>query len=374
MKPRRWFDLTIAADEDSAEIFVFDFIGDWIDDWFGFDDVTTAKSFVDALASLPESVKELAVRINSPGGDFFGGVTIANALRAEQERGRSVVTIVEGLAGSAASVIAMGGQTVRVADNGLFMIHAPWTVVGGNAAELRKYADELDKMRNSLVKTYQWHSKLDSNAIVALIDGPDGQGSWLDADEAIDSGLATEKVEGLRAAASIDRRALSRLKVPEQYQDRVKAFIVPEASSTPPAKDPDPVPVVEAAPAAEVLRLCREAGCLDLAEDLVSAESTLEAVHARLADEKTKRTAAATREKEIRALCKLRGLDELADGYATGGMPIETVRAQLTAIAARLDSTEIDTGLPPDGAPRGKSVIDVTNVYRELNQLPAAKE
>ena len=238
MKQRKWFDVKAAADESAAEFFIFDFIGDWFDDLWQFDGVTTAKSFVDALAALPDSVKDLLVRINSPGGDFFGGVTIANALRAEQERGRTVTTVVEGLAGSAASVVAMGGSEVRIADNGLFMIHAPWSVAAGNAGQLRAHAETLDQLRDSLVKTYQWHSELDSNAIVAIIDGPDGQGTWLDADAAVEHGFATKKVEGLKAAASIDPRSMAKLglKIPSEYEDRIKGFLAAPKPAGPGAR------------------------------------------------------------------------------------------------------------------------------------------
>src|SRR5262245_49867465 len=116
-----WFRIQAAAAGSVADVVVFGFIGDWVADLYGGtgDGVVTAKSFADELAALPESVKTVRVRINSPGGDVVAGIAIANALRAEQQKGRKVETIVEGLAASAASVIAMGGSTVRMADNAL---------------------------------------------------------------------------------------------------------------------------------------------------------------------------------------------------------------------------------------------------------------
>lgn len=232
MKKQQWFECKVQEQDQSvADIHIFGMIGSFIDDMFGkWDGMTTAKSFVDAVAALPETVKTLKIRINSPGGDVFGGITIANALRSEQTRGRKVETIVEGLAASAASIIAMGGSPVKISDNGIMMVHSPWTGSMGNARDLRATADILDTIQDTLVKTYQWHSPLDAEKITALIHGEDGQGTWLDAAAAVENGFATEIVEGLQAVASIDARAVASLNIPEKFADRVKAFMKPMAT------------------------------------------------------------------------------------------------------------------------------------------------
>lgn len=341
---RKWFDVKTLADN-VAEFFIFDIIGSWIDDLWGFDDVTTAKSFTDALAQVPESVKTIRVRINSPGGDCFGGLTIANALRAEVAKGRKVEIVVEGLAASAASVIAMGGSTIRMADNALLMVHSPWTCICGNAAEMRRSADLLDQLRDSLVKTYQWHSTLSAEEIVALIDGPDMQGTWLDADAAIAAGLAHEKVEGLKAAASIDPRALNTLSIPEDIKAKVKAFTKTPAAATPLPKGED---IVIPMKASDVIRACHEAGFDALAGELVEAAATTEQVTARLTEAKTAKTAADARATEITALCAAAKVPELAAPYITGAMSIDAIKTQLTTFTAALDKAEIDAGLDPD--------------------------
>ena len=338
---RKWFDVKTLADN-VAEFFIFDIIGSWIDDLWGFDDVTTAKSFTDALSALPESVKTIRVRINSPGGDCFGGLTIANALRGEVAKGRKVEIVVEGLAASAASVIAMGGSTIRMADNALLMVHAPWTCICGNAAEMRRHADLLDQLRDSLVKTYQWHSPLSAEEIVALIDGPDMQGTYLDADAAIAAGLAHEKVEGLKAAATIDPRALNTLAIPDKFKAQLAAFtrtVAPE----PPAP---PAPTAQAA--AEVVRACQAADFPDIAADLIEAQATAEQVQARIASAIEAKTAATARATEITALCAAAKVPELAAAYVTGGMAIAEIKTQLTTFTAALDKAEIDAGLDPD--------------------------
>jgi len=374
MKP--WFEVKAAEDGSAADIYVYGFIGGCIDDMWGDPSaygITTAKSFVDALAALPESVKTLKVRINSPGGDVFGGVTIANTLRAERAKGRKVETIVEGLAASAASVIAMGGSPVRIGDNAMMMVHSPWTVGVGNAKDLRATADILDQVRDTLVKTYQWHSEMSDEELLALIDGEDGQGTWLDADGAIDAGLADEKVEGLKAAASIDPKAAAKLKVPEQFAARVAALLAqPVEDAVPPA--PAPEPKAEPMDAAAVVAACAHAG-LDIAfaSGLIGQRLSAGAVPERIAAEKAARAAAVARENEIRAACALVKQDDLAPGYVAGGMTVAQVNDQLAIITAKLDKADIDAGLTPDHGTSRKPVIDTVAVYRRLNSPAATK-
>jgi ATP-dependent protease ClpP protease subunit len=283
---KTWFRMEVSASDPTvAEIQIFDIIGDWVDDiinqFWGVEMTLTAKAFVRQLAELPADVKTIHVHINSPGGDCFAAATIANALRDQQiSKGRTVETFVDGLAASAASVILMAGSKVHVADNGLVMIHNPWTMAVGSARDMRKSADALDKVRDTIVSTYQWHSELEDAAIVALMDAE----TWMDADEALANGFATDKIDGLRAAALIDPKAAAKLgAVPEKFRDRIKAFVKPE---------PEPAPAPVAATAVDVIRACNEAGCPELAEPLVVAGVTLEAARAKVTEVKASKDAA----------------------------------------------------------------------------------
>jgi len=368
-KAGNWFRFgTAAADASVAEIHIIDFIGDWIDDainraW-GEHIGVTARSFVEQLSKLPAAVQTINVHINSPGGDVQGGINIANALRAETAKGRTVVTYVDGIAASIASVIAMAGSRVVMADNALMMIHDPWGFEIGNAAELRKSADVLDTMRDQIVATYRWHSTLEPDAIAGLMAAE----TWMSADEAIAQGFATEKVEGLKAAALITRASLKTLKVPAEYQARVEALVQPEPTK--------PVP----AAAAEVARLSAEAGAsASFIAEIVGANLTLDDAKARIATDKTSREAAdqqaramreaaEARSTDIRAACALAKLPELADAYVAGGMPLDQVRAQLTVMAAKLDKVEIDTTLvPAGGGPAPSATVALADAYRKLN-------
>jgi ATP-dependent protease ClpP protease subunit len=400
---KKWFEVKMQADGTTAEISVFGMIGDFIDDMLGLlDGMTTAKSFTDALAALPPTVRAIKVRINSPGGDAFGGITIANALRAELANGRDVETIVEGLAASAASLVAMGGRRVVMADNAMMMVHAPWSVAMGNASELRAVADQLDQIRDAIAKTYQWHSELSDEEILALVNGKDGQGTWLDADEAIAAGLATEKLEGLRAAASISRGAIARLHVPERFQARVAELTAAETEQEPPvaapAGDPAPPPVELPAPAAtedpsdepppaapaaqaralavppppvaaaalpDIFAACREAGLdADFIAQLNSNPPALAELPRLVAAEKGRRVSEDARQQGIRDLCARFKVNQLVPHLIGGGTSLEGAQALVAAVTAMVDVAEIDAGLTPAAATGGsKPVIDVKAIY-----------
>lgn len=363
MKAGHWFRFgRDEADASVAEIHIIDFIGDWWADaanrsW-GENIGVTARAFVEELSRLPDNVKTIRVHINSPGGDVQAGVNIANALREQASKGRTVETFVDGIAASIASVIAMAGSRVVMADNALMMIHDPWGITMGNARELRKHADVLDAMRDGqIVSSYKWHATIDDAEIVALMAAE----TWMTADEALARGFATEKVEGLKAAASLSKAAFAKLTIPDAYKARVEALIAPEPA---PATEPvfDALPIVTA---------CSKAGLPELAEGFVAAKTALDQVRARLGEETQRRAEAAQRATDIRAVCTLAKLPELAEGYIAGGMPLSGVKAQLTVIAAKLDKVEIDGSLSPGQIAPGPRVLSRAAAYRNFNQTPA---
>lgn len=336
MKPRAWFRFENAASDPTvAEIHIIDIIGGWIDEWFGdTQGIITAKMFLAELGKLPDAVKTIRVHINSPGGDVFGAVNIANALRDQQlSKNRTVETVIDGLAASAASIVAMAGGTVRMADNALLMIHNPWSFAIGEAKDMRKTADELDTIRNTIIATYKWHSNLSEDAIAALMDDE----TWLDATTAIEQGFATEQIEGLKAAASIDPRATAKLKIPEQFKARVAALL---KTDDPPIAAGDPKAIAKA---------CKDAGFPDLAEDLIG--QSMDVVTARLDSAKAERTTRDARATEIRALCKTAKQDDLAETFIAGGITVDAVKATLTNVTAKIDHTEIDNKIPDRDEP-----------------------
>lgn len=140
------------------------------------------------------------MNINSPGGDVFDGIAIYNDLLAHKA---SVVVRVTGLAASAASIIAMAGDTVQIAENAFFMIHNAWSVAVGDARAMTKRANLLKKIDAELVETYAARTGGDTDEIRTQMDDE----TWLNADEAIEQGFADETFtadEKADAKASFD--------------------------------------------------------------------------------------------------------------------------------------------------------------------------
>ena len=176
-----------------------------------YDTDTSAAGFRDTLKDLGD-VKTINLHINSPGGSVFEGIAIYNMFKQNKAH---VNVYVDGLAASIASVIAMSGDAIFMPSNSMLMIHNPWTMAVGNASELRKQADDLDKITESSIQTYlnQAGDKLDEETLRQLMDDE----TWLTAKEAVDYGLATEVIEANKAAASISKNFAQRYRhVPEQ--------------------------------------------------------------------------------------------------------------------------------------------------------------
>ena len=132
-----------------------------IGDWAGL----SARQLVSNLKDI--DADEITVRINSPGGSVFDGIAIYNALHYHKAH---INVRIEGLAASIASVIAMAGDTVHMAANALLMIHNPFSWVGGDAEELRKMADMLDKTTGVIAQTYASSSGLVVTEVINLMN------------------------------------------------------------------------------------------------------------------------------------------------------------------------------------------------------------
>jgi ATP-dependent protease ClpP protease subunit len=153
------------------------------------------------------------VRINSPGGDVFDGFAIYNLLN--QHEGK-VTVYVDGLAASAASVIAMAGDEIVMADNALMMIHDPWTMSVGNAAEMRETASLLDKISGSILTTYLSKSNLEAADITQKMKDE----SWFNAVEAVEFGFATSIAsESAQTIANTAKPWIRNMPAPEKASD-----------------------------------------------------------------------------------------------------------------------------------------------------------
>lgn len=179
-----------SASAASAEILIYGDIGE---SWYG--DTIAAKDFVREVAAL--DVENLTVRINSYGGSVTDGIAIHNALKRHKA---SVTTVVDGIAASISSLIAMAGDTVEMAENAMLMVHAPWGYQGGNSAAMRDYADMLDSWADAMSTTYASKTGTDKAAILALLT--DGKDHWYTAEQALAENFIDVIVAGLPIAAA----------------------------------------------------------------------------------------------------------------------------------------------------------------------------
>jgi ATP-dependent protease ClpP protease subunit len=180
MKLKTWFKIVqpIAQangmEDAPAEVMIFDDIGAW---------GIGAKDFTEAFNAI--KAQKINVRINSGGGDFFDGCAMYSTIR---DHAAEVTCHVEGLAASAASVVAIAGDKVCIASNAFMMIHNVMTMAFGNGADLRKQADLLDKLSGSTAALYASKTGKTPAEMQQLMDDE----SWFDAREAKSIGLVDE--------------------------------------------------------------------------------------------------------------------------------------------------------------------------------------
>ncbi|MCP4569991.1 MAG: Clp protease ClpP [FCB group bacterium] len=146
----------------------------------------TAESFISDISDVKTPVINL--HLNTPGGYVFDGFAIYNALQQHKSK---VVVHIDGLAASAGSIIAMAGDEVKMAANAFLMIHRPWSMVIGNASDMRNEAKVLDNIGGSLIDTYVKKTGLDHKVITDWL----ADETWFNADEALKHGFVDAVVD-----------------------------------------------------------------------------------------------------------------------------------------------------------------------------------
>lgn len=185
MDGRKPFAISNATSGDAAEVWLYDEIGGW-GIW--------AEDVISALARVTAST--ITVRINSPGGDYFDGIAIMNALLSHPA---TVTVQIDGLAASIASVIALAGDRVVMGPGTKQMVHNASTVVWGDANDLRSSATLLDEISAGIAEAYAARSGGDVAEWAALMDAE----TWLSAEQCVTRGLADE-VTSLASRAGMD--------------------------------------------------------------------------------------------------------------------------------------------------------------------------
>lgn len=187
----KWYTIQ-AKTADTAEISIYDEIGGW---------GISAQQFAKDFKALGNNLKQINLHIHSPGGDVFDGIAIYNLLK--NHPANKTVTI-DGLAASMASVIAMAGTEIIMPENAMMMIHKPWGVQGGDADDMRKYADLLDKVEDTLIPAYAAKTGKSAEELAEMLAAE----TWLNGKECVEHGFADKLAEPVKAMAQLQSKRL----------------------------------------------------------------------------------------------------------------------------------------------------------------------
>lgn len=170
-----------------VEIELYDEIGE---SWWNPNSVS-ATQFKEAIDSLDKNVTEIHLRVNSPGGSVFDGMSMYELIKRERNNGRKVIAYVDGYAASIASVIIMACNEIVIGDGGMVMIHKPLTGVYGNATEMERLINILDKIEEQMITIY---AKKTGKSRIELANELAAE-TWFTSDEAIKQGFADTKMD-----------------------------------------------------------------------------------------------------------------------------------------------------------------------------------
>ena len=273
-----------------------------------------SKEFLADLGKL--SGQHIHLRINSPGGSVIEGTAIYNALR-RHEGGLTVH--IDAMAASMASVIAMAGSPVYIADNALLMIHNPWTVSMGDSDQLRKEADLLDKLKSTLVNAYTRKTGIEQDQVAEMMNAE----TWLDAVEAVALGFADAIEEGVAAAATATPEMLR-----ARFDNFAKGMTEPAVTETP--EQPEVVETVEASIVSESAPEEQPPVVEEVTEQAEPVAEVVEVVEAP-AEEVTEEVV-----EEIVPQARLTAVDSILEKFNAALAERDAIRAEMSAIKSQL--------------------------------------
>ena len=181
----KWYNIQNKAGE-TADIYIFDEIGTY---------GVTAQDFISEIKGLKDM--PINIRINSLGGDVFDGMAMYNVIKRRESK---TTVYIEGIAASIATIIALGADEVIMAENSLFMIHNAWGGTSGEAKDMRKTAETLDKITSELTDIYVKKTGLSYDTLAQMMD----EESWLNAEEAFRLGFIDTISDSIKVAAKYD--------------------------------------------------------------------------------------------------------------------------------------------------------------------------
>ena len=201
--------------------------------WFT-EGAVVAKGFRQRLAQY----RNVTVRINSPGGDVMAGAEIYSALKEHSLNGHGRVRVeITALAASAASVIAMAGDEIAMYPTSYMMIHNPWSIVVGDAKEMRKTARTLDVISEGLINAYQQRTGKSRDELKRMLENE----TWMSAGTAVEQGFADEVIgagEAPMAACLMSSREHGIREILDKYGEMIRNE-EPEPEEEKPNEEPE---------------------------------------------------------------------------------------------------------------------------------------
>ena len=181
----KWYNFQNKAGK-PADVYIFDEIGTY---------GITAQEFITDIKDLKDT--PINLRINSLGGDVFDGMAMYNVIKRREAK---TTVYIEGIAASIATIISLGADEVVMAENSLFMIHNAWGGTMGEAKDMRKTADTLEKITGELTDIYRKKTGLSYDALAEMMD----EETWLNANEALEMGFIDTISDSIKVAAKYD--------------------------------------------------------------------------------------------------------------------------------------------------------------------------
>ena len=201
----QWYNIQNKASE-TADIYIFDEIG-----MYG----VTAQDFIGEIKELKNT--PINLRINSLGGDVFNGMAIYNVIKKREAK---TTVYIEGIAASIATIIALGADEVVMSENSLFMIHNAWGGTMGDAKDMRKSAETLEKISTELTEIYMKKTGLSYDVVSNMMD----EKTWLNSEEAYELGFVDTISDAIKIAAKYDVSKFKNI-TNEQVQNKLNINI-----------------------------------------------------------------------------------------------------------------------------------------------------
>lgn len=289
----------------------------------------TAMEFRRDVLVAAAKASSIRVRINSRGGSLFDAIAMYNTLKSLNKR---IIVVIDGLAASAASLIAMAGDSVEMPANAFMMVHLPRWSSEGTAEQLRKAADTLDSFRDSILNIYASKTGLSNEKLLKLLENE----SWLTASEAVKLGFADEITAAVKIAARAD----------------LDIFLhAPESLTSGNAAQQESINMdKEVLPGAATAKT--------EAEIRAEIQAEIKAIH-----------------EEITALCQIAKKPDLAAKFIGAGATVAAVRAELLKPDTVEEVTTANNGAVVSVADKAKAnaeaaaLLDPRAVYAEWNKV-----